>query len=150
MVFFALFFCSWLYLYFFLLPALFKSCLATAALFETSILNCISLRCGGIGLSFPTYHSLVLSLLLWLSGSPWNLSSLLSVSLVLLANFLLAAYFCFLCFSFFKWDHFGSYKIVLHGRSMLLCSTLMFFPSWLFSGCTSYTKLSFPLQSTIL
>ena len=93
---------SWLCLYFFLLPVLLKSCFAAAALFVTSIVNCISSCCGGVrllSLSFTADSSLVRTLLLWMGVNPWNSSSLLSVPLVLKAKLWLAA--CFLAFYIF-------------------------------------------------
>ena len=92
----------------------------------------------------------LLTHLLWTGANPWNLFSVLSVSLVLMANLWRVSCFGFLCFSFFKWNPSGSSEIASHGRSIFLCSTLLFFPYWLFSGYTSYTKLSSPLQSTML
>lgn len=86
----------------------------------------------------------------WMGLNPWTSSSLLSAPLVLLANLLLANCFVFFCLSFSKWNPSCSSKMIPHGRNMFLCSTLFCFPSWLFSGCTSSTKLSSPLQSTIL
>ena len=144
---------SWLCLYFFLLPVLFKSCLAVVALFVTSIVNCMSSYCGCVELltlSFPTSSSLFLTVLLSMGVSTWNPSSLLSVSLALLANLWLAACFLASYFFFSKWNPSGFSKNVAHGRRMFLCWTRLFSPSWLFSGRTSYSKLPSPLQSTII
>ena len=58
---------SWLFLLFFLLSVLFKFCLAAAALFGTSIVNCASLCCVSVGifsLSFTACPSLLPTLLL--------------------------------------------------------------------------------------
>ena len=45
-----------------------------------------------------------------------------------------------LFFFFFKVNSFRFLKNCFNGRKMFVCSTLLFFPSWLFSGSTSYTK----------
>ena len=152
---FSVLFTYWLCLSFFLLPVLFKSCLAATALFTTCIVNCISSCCGGVGLVslfFTACSSLVLTRQFWIGVSTWNSPSLLSIyfTLVLLANFSLTACFGFFCYSLFKLNPTGSSKIALHRRRMFVCSSLLIFPFWLFSGCTSYTTLFFPLQSTIL
>ena len=79
--------------------------------------------------------------------NPWNPSSLLSVSLVLLANLSLAA--CFLA----SYVFFSSSEILLILLKLFhmvgACCTRLSVPSGLFSGHTSYTKLSSPLQSTM-
>ena len=120
---------SWLFLFFFLLSVLFKFCLAAAALFGTSIVNCASLCCVSVGifsLSFTAWPSLLPTLLLWWSilwTHPhcflphwyyWQTCDLL---------------WQFLCFSFFNWNSSSSSKIYSHGMDMFLCSTLLFFPS---------------------
>ena len=113
---FSFLFTSWPYLHFFLLVVVFISCLAAAALFVTSIANCMPSWCGGVRLL--CLLPLVLSFFLlfyfeWVS----NLG-------VYPHCFLCHWYYCFgfFCFSFFKWNPSGSSKIASHGRNKFLCS----------------------------
>ena len=109
---------TWLCLCSFLLPVLFKSWLAVATSFVTSIVNCISSCWGGVGLflniiycmPFPCSYSSTLN-----GCQPLEL--LLSVSQ---ANLWVGTCFGFFCFSFFKWNPSSSSKIASHNRSMFL------------------------------
>ena len=127
-------------MYFFLLPA--------AVLFVTSNAYFIPSCCGGVGflsLSFVLCSSLVLTFSLWMGVNPWNLSSPLSVSLVLTNPWRAASFsglFYFSCSS----------EILLvalpafHIPTYVLCSPLSckcYFPSKTSTSQGLYTKCCF-------
>lgn len=126
-------------MYFFLLPA--------AVLFVTSNAYFIPSCCGGVvlSLSFVLCSSLVLTFSLWMGVNPWNLSSPLSVSLVLTNPWRAASFSGLFCLSF-------SSEILLvalsafHIPTYVLCSPLSCkcnFPSKTSTSQGFYTKSSF-------